>query len=73
MDVDEHDDDDEDEDSDGDSSDGGSSDGGVAGGVKEPGRVYRMTKTGKLLFLERGIDEYEEIVISGLRKKGVDV
>lgn len=40
---------------------------------KEPGKVYRMTKTGKLLDLQGGMDEYEDLIVRQLAKKGIEV
>lgn len=41
---------------------------------KPPGRVYRLTRTsGRMILLERGIDEYEEIVVRQLAKQGIAV
>lgn len=41
---------------------------------KERGRVYRLTRTsGRMILLERGMDEYEEVVIRQLKKSGIEV
>lgn len=38
------------------------------------GKVYRLTRTsGRMIHLERGMDEYEEIVIRQLAKNGIEV
>ena len=41
---------------------------------RHPGKVYRLTRTsGKMIHLERGMDEYEEIVVRQLAKQGIQV
>lgn len=41
---------------------------------KVVGKVYRLTRTsGRMIHLERGMDEYEEIVVRQLAKNGVQV
>jgi len=41
---------------------------------RPPGNVYRLTRTtGRMICLERGMDEYEEIVVRQLAKQGIEV
>lgn len=41
---------------------------------RPPGKVYRLTRTsGRMIHLQRGMDEYEEIVIRQLAKQGIEV
>lgn len=38
------------------------------------GRVYRLTRTsGRMIYLARGMDEYEEVVVRQLAKSGIEV
>lgn len=38
------------------------------------GKVYRLTRTsGRMILLERGMDEYEEVVVRQLAKNGIEV
>jgi len=41
---------------------------------RPPGKVYRLTRTsGRMIHLQRGMDEYEEIVVRQLAKQGIEV